>query len=93
MPSDRNDACITIASDGGLKQQVGTFGWKIVNRSCVILFQGSGPVDGLADIVGHSTQSELGGLSAPFLLCVSLSKFWGLEHKYRYPWLTDSKAA
>ena len=83
---------ITIASDGGLKHQVGTFGWKIVDRFSTTLFSGSGPINGPADI-GHSTRSELGGLTAPLLFCVSLSKFWGLAHRCRYTWLTDSRAA
>jgi hypothetical protein len=53
-----------------------------------------GPVDGPFDI-SHSTQSELGGLTAPLLLVTSsLAKFWGLNHKCRYRWITpDSKAA
>jgi hypothetical protein len=49
-------------------------------------------VDGPYDI-SHSTRSELGGLTAPLLLVTSLAKFWGLQHKCRYKWLTDSKAA
>jgi hypothetical protein len=55
-------------------------------------FSGSGPVDGPFDI-SHSTRSELGGLTAPLLLVTSLAKFWGLNHKCRYRWITDSKAA
>jgi hypothetical protein len=82
----------SIASDGGLKHQVGTFGWKIVDRFSTTLFSGSGPIDGPADI-GHSTRSELGGLTAPLLFCVSLSKFWCLAHRCRYTWLTNSRAA
>jgi hypothetical protein len=83
---------ITIASDGGLKRRLGTHGWKIVTRSGCTLFSGSGPVDGPHDI-SHSTRSELGGLTAPLLLVLSLAKFWGLNHRCRYKWLTDSKAA
>ena len=83
---------ITIASDGGLKDRRGTHGWKIVSRSGHTLFSGSGPVDGPLDI-SHSTRSELGGLTAPLLLVTSLAKFWGIHHKCRYRWLTDSKAA
>jgi hypothetical protein len=71
---------------------MGTQGWKIVSRSQHTLFSGSGPVDGPFDI-SHSTRSELGGLTAPLLLVQSLAKFWGLNHKCRYRWLTDSKAA
>ena len=83
---------MTIASDGGLKDQLGTHGWKIVDRTGRTLFSGSGPVDGPYDI-SHSTRSELGGLTAPMLLASSLAKFWGIHHKCRYRWLTDSKAA
>jgi hypothetical protein len=86
-----------IASDGGLKDRTATFGWKIVDRGSgttddVPLFEGSGPVDGPFDITS-STRSELGGLIAPLLLCVSLAAHWGLRHKCRIRWLTDSKAA
>ena len=83
---------ITIASDGGLKHGIGTYGWKIVDRANNPLFSGSGPVDGPHDI-GNSTRSELGGLTAPLMLCISLARFWGLAHRCRYKWLTDSKAA
>jgi hypothetical protein len=68
---------ITMASDGGLKDRKGTFGWKIVDKgsgsaAAIPLFEGSGPVDGPFD-VNSSTRSELGGLIAPILLCVSLA--------------------
>jgi ribonuclease HI len=56
------------------------------------LFYGSGPVDGPID-TNHSTRSELGGLTAPLLLVSSLAKFWGIQHRCRYKWITDSKAA
>ena len=88
---------ITIASDGGLKDRTGTFGWKIVAKGLnppadITLFEGSGPIDGPYDI-SSSTRSELGGLVAPLLLCVSLAAHWGLRHKCKIGWLTDSKAA
>lgn len=88
---------ITIASDGGLKDRTATFGWKIAAKGAqtpedIILFEGSGPVDGPFDI-SSSTRSELGGLVAPLLLCVSLAAHWGLRHKCKIGWLTDSKAA
>jgi len=88
---------ITIASDGGLRKGIGTFGWKIVEkgrcgRGDRSLFEGSGPVDGPIDIA-NSTRSELGGLVAPLLICMSLASLWGLKHKCRLRWLTDSKAA
>lgn len=83
---------ITIASDGGLRHRLGTHGWKIVAQSGSTLFSGSGPIDGPLDI-SHSARSELGGLTAPLLLVLSLAKYWGLHHRCRYRWLTDSKAA
>ncbi len=83
---------ITIASDGGLKHRLGTHGWKIVDCDGNTLFTGSGPVDGPIDIA-NSTRSELGGLTAPMLLCASLARYWGLSHRCRYNWLTDSKVA
>lgn len=83
---------LTIASDGGLKHKIGTFGWKIVDKSGKSLFSGSGPVDGPTDIA-NSTRSELGGLTCPLLLCASLARYWGLSHRCRYSWCTDSKAA
>jgi len=83
---------LTIASDGGLKQSIGTLGWKIVDKDGLPLFTGSGPVDGPFDIA-NSTRSELGGIAAPLLLCASLARYWGLAHRCRYKWLTDSKAA
>ena len=88
---------LTIASDGGLKDRLATFGWKIISRgkgkaADTPLFEGSGPVDGPYDI-NTSTRSELGGLVAPLLLCVSLAAHWGLRHKCKLGWLTDSKAA
>lgn len=83
---------VTIASDGRLKQGVGTFGWKIVTKAGESLFTGSGPVDGPYD-TANSTRSELGGFTAPLLLCASLARFWGMSHRCRYTWLTDSKVA
>ena len=89
---------LTIASDGGLKDRIATFGWKIVSNkgigieNDISLFEGSGPADGPFDI-SSSTRSELGGLLAPLLLCASLAAHWGLRHKCRLRWLSDSKAA
>jgi hypothetical protein len=48
---------ITIASDGGLKHQMGTQGCKIVSRQGYPLFSGSGPVDGPFDIVIRHDQN------------------------------------
>ena len=83
---------ILIASDGGLRKKLGTYGWKIVNKQGITLFSGSGPVDGPRDIA-NSTRSELGGLTAPLLFCASLARYWGLSHRCKYTWSTDSKAA
>lgn len=83
---------VTIASDGGLRHGIGTLGWKIVNQHGIPLFSGSGPIDGPPDNA-NSTRSELGGLAAPMLLCASLARFWGMSHRCKYKWLTDSKAA
>jgi hypothetical protein len=83
---------VTIVSDGGLADGIGTFGWKIVGTNNQTLFAGAGPVDGPHEM-GSSTRSELGGLAAPLFLVVALARFWGLKHKCRYRWITDSKAA
>jgi hypothetical protein len=86
---------IDIASDGGLADKVGTFGWKMVTtlKSVdVVLFQGSGPIDGPTEI-GSSTRSELGGFTAPILLATTLAKFWGIRHRCSFRWYTDSQSA
>jgi hypothetical protein len=90
--SFRSKKKITIVSDGGLSEGVGTFGWKIVGSDNVTLYAGAGPIDGPQE-EGTSTRSELGGLTAPLFLVVSLARIWGLKHKCRYRWLVDSKAA
>jgi hypothetical protein len=73
---------IEIASDGGLSNAVGTFGWKIVTllsqQSQITLFQGSGFIDGPAE-VGSSTRSELGGFTAPLILATALARFWEFD--------------
>ena len=88
----RSKKKVTIVSDGGLADGIGTFGWKIVGTKNQTLFAGAGPVDGPHEM-GSSTRSELGGLAAPLFLVVALARFWGLKHKCRYRWITDSKAA
>ena len=88
----RSKKKVTIVSDGGLAEGIGTFGWKIVGTKNQTLFAGAGPVDGPHEM-GSSTRSELGGLAAPLFLVVALARFWGLKHKCRYRWITDSKAA
>jgi hypothetical protein len=88
----RSKKKVTIVSDGGLTEGIGTFGWKLVGSNNETLYAGAGPIDGPADM-GSSTRSELGGLAGPLLLVVSLARLWGLKHKCRYRWLVDSKAA
>jgi ribonuclease HI len=91
----RKDTTIDIASDGGLANTIGTFGWKIVaifRQNEQVLYQGAGTIDGPTE-VGSSTRSELGGLTAPLLLATTLAKFWGIRHKCQFRWLTDSTSA
>jgi ribonuclease HI len=84
---------IDIISDGGLAEQFGTFGWKIVTAGGdTVLYNGSGPIDGPSK-VGSSTRSELGGFTAPLLLSTTLAQYWGLRHRCHFTWTTDSKAA
>jgi hypothetical protein len=84
---------VDIASDGGLANGIGTFGWKIVTtNNDTVLFQGSGPIDGPAE-VDSSTRSELGGYAAPLLLATSLARFWGIRHRCHFRWFTDSTSA
>ena len=47
-----------------------------------------GPID-----IGSSTQSELGGFTAPLLLITLLARYWGLRHRCKFQWLVDSKVA
>ena len=48
---------VTIASDGGLKGNQGTYGW-LITQQLKVLLQGSGPVDSHPD-TSTSTRSEL----------------------------------
>jgi hypothetical protein len=88
----RSKRWLDIISDGGLSHSVGTFGWKIVDRRRIPLFQGSGPIDGPTE-VGSSTRSELGGFTAPLVLIQAISRYWGLKHRCKFYWIVDSKAA
>lgn len=92
----RRDRFVEIATDGGLSNDVGTFGWKIVtvlpNQTDVTLFKGSGFIDGPTE-VGSSTRSELGGFTAPLMVATALARFWGIRHKCQFRWYTDSKSA
>jgi hypothetical protein len=83
---------LVISSDGSLLEDTGTFGWKITTDKHFPLFEGSGPIDGPAEI-GSSTRSELGGFTAPLLLVTVLAKHWGLKHRCSFRWLADSQVA
>jgi hypothetical protein len=83
---------LTIASDGSLREDAGTFGWKLTTQNYTTLFHGYGPVDGPMEI-GSSTRSELGGFTAPLLLVTVLARHWGLRHRCTFRWLADSKVA
>ncbi|KAI2503242.1 hypothetical protein MHU86_11179 [Fragilaria crotonensis] len=80
-----------IASDGGLSGNEGTFGWVISTRKFP-LFQCGGPVDGPFD-TNSSTRSELAGFASSLLFITGLARYWGLKHRSRFKWITDSKAA
>jgi hypothetical protein len=84
---------VDIASNGGLANGIGTFGWKIVTtNNDTVLFQGSCPIDGPAE-VDSSTCSELGGYAAPLLLATLLARFWGIQHRCHFRWFTGSTSA
>ena len=83
---------ITIASDGGLKETRGTFGWTISTSDITTLYEGAGPVDGPRD-VANSTRSEIAGLAAPLLLLTVLARHWGTRYKCKFRWICDSKSA
>jgi hypothetical protein len=89
----RSKRWIDVASDGGLNDTTGTFGWKIYDtKRELVLFRGSGPVDGPPE-VNSSTRSELGGYAAPLFLITIISRFWGLRHRCKFYWVVDSKSA
>ncbi|KAI2501345.1 hypothetical protein MHU86_13143 [Fragilaria crotonensis] len=54
----REKQSITVASDGGLKGNKGTFGWQVRSSSDEVLAEGAGPVDGPFD-VANSTRCKL----------------------------------
>jgi hypothetical protein len=83
---------LTFATDGGLKDTRGTFGWLISSSNHVVLFEGAGPVDGPFDS-SSSTRSELGGFAAVLLFYRLLRSMWEPNPKCTYRWLCDSKAA
>ena len=71
----RKKLYLTIASDGGLKDRQGTFGWTLSTPSNEVLYEGAGPIDGPSD-VASSTRSEIGGYAAPLLLLTILAQLW-----------------
>ena len=85
-------SCLEIVTDGSLAESVGTFGWRILRPPNLILFQGSGPIDGPREL-GTSTRSELGGFAAPLLLVAAIARFWGIRHSCKFRWIVDSTAA
>ena len=76
----RSKRRLEIVSDGSLASNIGTFGWHIIQAPSLILFEGTGPVDGIIESA-NSTRSELGGFAAPLLLVAAISRFWGLPHR------------
>lgn len=82
---------LTIASDGGLDGQHGTFGWVLATKK-LTLFECGGPVDGPFDTIS-STRSELCGYASALLLITAVSRNWGLRHRCTFRWITDSKSA
>jgi hypothetical protein len=87
----RSKRTIYLASDGGLQDSTGTFGW-IISSKREILYKCSGPVDGPRD-TSNSTRSELAGFASGALFIQSLALFWGLRHRCKIRWLADCKAA
>ena len=87
----RSKERLYIASDGGLYESQGTFGW-VISTSKHVLFQCGGPVDGPFD-TSHSTRSELCGFASALLLIASLARNWGIRHRCSFRWISDSKSA
>jgi hypothetical protein len=82
---------IYIASDGGLSDKMGTFGWIIATKT-ETLFQCSGPVDGPRD-TSSSTRSELCGYASALLMIATLATSWNTRHRCKFRWIVDSRAA
>jgi hypothetical protein len=89
--SFRSRRRLEIVTDGGLHATQGTFGWKIVDKQ-VVLYQGSGPVDGPYD-QSNSIRCKIGGFASSLLLITVISKYWGIRHRCKFHWIVDSKAA
>ena len=88
----RSRSRLEIVTDGSLATGIGTFGWRLLRPPSLILYEGSGPIDGPAEL-STSTRSELGGFAAPLLLVAALSRYWGLSHRCKFRWIVDSTAA
>ena len=88
----RSRSRLEIVTDGSLAQSIGTFGWRLIRPPALVLFQGSGPIDGPVEL-GSSLRSELGGFAAPLLLVAAVSRFWGLPHRCKFRWVVDSTSA
>jgi hypothetical protein len=83
---------LDVITNGSLQATCGTFGWKLVDNSKLVLYSGSGPVDGPFDSA-NSTCCEIGGCAAPLLLITVIAKYWGIRHRCKLHWIVDSKAA
>ena len=71
----RSHRRLEIDIDGGLHATSGMFGWKMLDNRKLVLYQGSGPVDGPLNSA-KSTQCEIGGLFAtPMLLLTVIAKY------------------
>ncbi|KAI2512005.1 hypothetical protein MHU86_2293 [Fragilaria crotonensis] len=91
--ASRSKGKLTIASDGGLKDIRGTFGWTISTSDNTVLFEGAGPVDGPRD-VANSTRCEIAGFAAPMLLLTLFVRQWGLKYKYELAtWFRDHRTS
>lgn len=90
--ASRSRRRLTIATDGGLKVDTGTFGWTLSTHDNRTLYEGAGPVDGPRDVT-NSTRCEIAGLAAPLLIIRLLTKQWGIKFKSSFRWVCDSKSA
>lgn len=89
----RSHRRLEIDTDGGLHATSGTFGWKILDDRKLVLYQGSGPVDGPFNSA-KSTRCEIGGLfTTPMLLLTVIAKCCGIRHRCKLNWIVDIQAA
>jgi hypothetical protein len=82
---------ISITSDEGLSNKVGTFGWGIATNT-ETLYKCSGPVDGPRD-TASSTWSKLCGNASALLFLTTLAKSWCKRHRCKLSWIVNSMAA